>query len=196
MAKKFEINNTGLRKPECIECFDVLIGHANGVFGSFEIAAADALAEFNLSATESLRETASRTDRTVQEHFKKQEIKEDEARDAHFEKQEAKYDNLEKKLWGLMTLAFKFFFAVIMICAAVVAATWITVQTKANTDEVVRINTFKDIMTISSSYNDQRFVIRPDQKFDKDNFQMIIETLLERNSRGITTEILIPPEQK
>ena len=63
-------------------------------------------------------------------------------------------------------------------------------QKKANASDVISTETLQSIMKISDNYKDQRYVLRPDQKFDESSYQITIETILERNSRGLKTIIL------
>ena len=113
------------------------------------------------------------------EFFEKQSVKHDE----FFERMEKRIDRLtvvNLSLLGMFALAIAYIFVV--------------QQTKANASEVISTETFKNIMKISDNYKDQRFVMRPDQKFDEAQYQITIETLLERNTRGIKTVIL--PDNK
>ena len=114
-------------------------------------------------------------------HFEKQELKHND----FFEKMEKRIDRLSTiNMWllGMFALAITYIFVV--------------QQKKANASDVLSTDTFKNIMKISDSYKDQRYIIRPDQKFDEDSYRMVIETLLERNERGIKTNILAPYKDK
>jgi hypothetical protein len=184
MGDKKEFSIDELRMPECIECFSRITNHANGVFGTFEVQSNELFQDFHKKAADSLAETAKKTDRTVQEHFRKQEMKEDAAMSEHFEKQSVKYDNFEKKVLGLIWKVLGFIMGIILLCSGIVGYTWITVQNKADDDKVFLLEEAKQLEKLRASYMDSRYVINPNQTIDSYNYQWLVESIFEHNLRG------------
>lgn len=184
MAKKLEFPEDKIGIPECINCFSRITDHVNGVMGSFEVASSELFEDFHKKAAVSLEETALRTDRTVQEHFRRQELKEDAAMSEHFEKQSLKYDEFEKKVFGLIWKVFAFFGAVAVVASGVVGATWVSNQQKADKKDVLYLNTAKNLFELNGKYNDQRFLLKPGETIDKYNYMWYIETTFGDQSRG------------
>ena len=180
-----------LRTPECM---DRITAHVNGVMGSFEVASNELFQEFHNKSEASLEETAKRTDLIVQEHFRKQEVKEDAAMSEHFEKQSVKYDNFEKKVYGLLWKVLAVVFGIIILCSGIVAATWVTVQSKADKTEVLLLNEAKQLEKLRSSYMDDRFVKNPKMTVDQYNYQWLVESIFEKNLRS-GNKIVIPDKK-
>lgn len=193
MAKKLELVFDE-RIPECIDCFERITNHANGVFGTFEVQSNELFEDFHKKAAASLAETAIKTDRTVHEHFRKQEMKEDAAMSKHFEKQSVKYDNFEKKVLELIWKVLSFIIGVIVLCSGIVAYTWITVQTKADSDRVFLLDEAKQLEKLRNSYMDDRYVIKPMQTIDSFNYRWLVESIFEHNLRGGSK--VVTPETK
>ena len=170
MAKKIEIPVDDYRIPECVNCLTRITDHVNGVMGSFEVASSELFEDFNKKAAESLKETALKTDRTVQDHFRRQEIKEDIARSEHFEKESAKQEDrsisFEEKVIDML----KYFMIIIggatLIGVSVVGITWLEVQSKANKDDVPTMTEIQALTDLGDQYNRSVFVKKTEIKAD------------------------------
>ena len=190
MVKKIDTPEAILRDPECISCFDNITAHANGVFGTFEVQSNELFEDFHKKAAISLAETAKKTDLTVQEHFRKQELKEDAAMSEHFEKQALKYDNFEKKVFDLIWKVFIFFGAVAIIACSIVGITWVIVQKKADSDKVFLLEEARQLEKLRASYMDSRYVIQPNQTIDSFNYKWLVDGIFEHNLRSGDDPIL------
>jgi hypothetical protein len=183
-ANEIEEPKDILNLPECIKCFDRITSHANGVFGTFEVQSGELFEDFHKKAALSLAETARKTNETVQDHFRKQEIKEDAAMSEHFEKQAFKYDNFEKKVFDLIWKVFIFFGAVALIACSIVGITWVVVQNKADNDKVFLLEEAKQLEKLRASYMDSRYEIKPNQTIDSFNYQWLVDGIFEHNLRS------------
>lgn len=162
MAKKIDTPEAILRGPECISCFDNITAHANGVFGTFEVQSNELFEDFHKKAALSLAETAKKTDETVQEHFRKQEIKEDAARTEHFEKESAKQEDrsngFEKRVIDML----KYFMIIIgsatLLGLSIVGITWLEVQSKASKKDVPTMPMIQALTDLGNDYNKSVYV--------------------------------------
>jgi len=194
MSKKFQLpkeiaetsEEASLKTPECADCLRSITDRINGAIDYFETHANEVFDDFYKRASDSLEATAKKTDRTVQQHLTRQEIKEDAAMSEHFEKQSIKYDNFEKKIMGLIWKIFIFFFGVITLCSGIVAATWITVQDKAEKKEVMLLNDAKQLEKLRNAYTDKRYVLNSKQTIDQYNYEWLVETIFEHGVRSAT----------
>ena len=192
MAKKLELPEDKIGIPECINCLNRITDHVNGVMGSFEVSSNELFEDFHKKAAISLEETAARTDKTVQEHFRKQELKEDIARSEHFEKESAKQEersiSFEKKVIDML----KYFMIIIggatLIGVSVVGITWLEVQSKANKDDVPTMTEIQALTDLGDQYNRSVFVKKTEIKADTSAYYWFRENSYGKYSlrRGTT----------
>lgn len=227
MTKKFEteklkITGEVLRTPECIDCFERIANHANGVLGSLEVHSEEVLNNIEVRSDELsehferkteiaivqigiktdeaissyLKNQELKHDKSFEDHLEKQVRKEDVAFSKHLEKQATKYDNFEKKVLGIIKWVLGIMLGIVLLCSGIVGVTWIIVQSKANKIEVLSLEDAKIIIDLGDKYRDQRYVMRTGETIDKYNYKWYIETVFARASRGEKTTTRLEDELK
>ena len=177
---------------KCDECLSNINERVDGVLEKFEVHSYEMFNNFETKQNLSLKNQEVVADGAIFTYLKNQENKHDEAFSAHLkvqrekhdtefsqhlEKQAIKYENFEKKVLGLIWKVLAFVFGVVILCSAVVAVTWITVQNKAEKKDTLSLLNAKAIIDSGDKYRDQRYVIRKDETLEKYHYQWCYDSV-------------------
>jgi len=170
-----KITHEILRTPECVECFENINTHANYVFGMFEVKSNEAMEKHEEAFTKHLKQSGEKADQ-------------------FYSSQEDKFKEVIKEAIKDMTSTIKWFLGIILVIVmAVVGLTignTVSIATKANANEVLSLDDAKNIIMLGDKYRDQRYQLNKIESVDKLNYQWMLETIFERNSRGIKTKTI------
>lgn len=152
MAKNFKIEKLKitediLRTPECIDCFERIANHANGVLGSLEVRSgeifdnlevrSDELSDhFEHKTGEAIVQIGTKTDDAISSYLKNQEIKHDKNFNDHLEYQDIKYDKFLDKKGKRDVQMFYFILFILTLFGSVIAYGY---QQQSNTKEKIII---------------------------------------------------------
>jgi len=207
MAKKIriprlELTPELLRTPECINCFDRIASHANGVLGLLEVRAAEVLSNFEIQSDElsehferktdkAIIQIGTKTDDAIKAYLEEQGLKHDAAYAEHLEKQsgkqEEKYDNFEKKVLGLIKWVLGIVLLVAVALSAVVLYDNREIQNKAEKIELLKyltIQNAREINDIREAYYKKLFIQNKNNPIDSTNYYWIISHYLSDPTRG------------